>query len=213
MLRMITNRSPSTKLKPLPRAAQTNRSPSPAPLRGFPLPLWRGVNGIANNELITVSQTIVEQGLCALFSNKKQGYLLPSPTGRGWGVGLLYIYAILRAFSETHQITVWKHGFQVVKPRVSGRETKGFRVWNQGFCKWGVSLLKSVRKRNDIGSDCYNINKYFVKRCKIPFLHIYTAFVYLYRFCIFMQVLRTFAVLVFYLFLPFYFFCHVETKT
>ena len=129
------------------------------------------------------------------------------------GVGLLYIYAILRAFSETHQITVWKHGFQVVKTRVSGRETKGFRVWNQGFCKWGVSLLKSVRKRNNIGSDCYIINKYFVKRCKIPFLHIYTAFVYLCRFCIFMQVLRTFAVLVFYLFLPFYFFCHVETKT
>ena len=107
------------------------------------------MNGIANNELITVSQTIVEQGLCALFSNKKQEYLLPSPTGRGWGVGLLvsvpcsptrskgihsplqrggvgggavglralfyrevtgvgllYIYAILRAFSETHQITV-----------------------------------------------------------------------------------------------------------
>ena len=27
----------------------TNRSPSPAPLRGFPLPLWRGVNGIANH--------------------------------------------------------------------------------------------------------------------------------------------------------------------
>ena len=49
MLRMITNRSPSPKLKPLPRAAQTNRSPSPAPLRGFPLPLWRGVNGIANH--------------------------------------------------------------------------------------------------------------------------------------------------------------------
>ena len=66
----------------------TNRSPSPAPLRGFPLPLWRGVNGIANNELITVSQTIVEQGLRAPSSNKKQGYLLPSPTGRGWGVGL-----------------------------------------------------------------------------------------------------------------------------
>ena len=43
MLRMITNRSPS----PLERIA--NRSPSPAPLRGFPLPLWRGVNGIANH--------------------------------------------------------------------------------------------------------------------------------------------------------------------
>ena len=42
MLRMITNRSPSP--------AQTNRSPSPAPRkRGFPLPLWRGVNGIANH--------------------------------------------------------------------------------------------------------------------------------------------------------------------
>ena len=83
MLQIITNRSPSPRLKPLPRAAQTNRSPSPAPLRGFPLPLWRalqteappprrlrgfplplwrGVNGIANNELITVSQTIVGRG-------------------------------------------------------------------------------------------------------------------------------------------------------
>ena len=40
MLRMITNRSPSTKLKPLPRAAQTNRSPSPAPRKqtGAPPP-------------------------------------------------------------------------------------------------------------------------------------------------------------------------------
>ena len=53
MLRMITNRSPS----PAPRK-QTG-APPPRRLRGFPLPLWRGVNGIANNELITVSQTIV----------------------------------------------------------------------------------------------------------------------------------------------------------
>ena len=55
MLRMITNRSPSPKLKPLPRAAQTNRSPSPAPLRGFPLPLWRGVNSLANYSRTVVS--------------------------------------------------------------------------------------------------------------------------------------------------------------
>ena len=49
MLQMITNRSPSPKLKPLPRAAQTNRSPSPAPLRGFPLPflLWQATKGRA----------------------------------------------------------------------------------------------------------------------------------------------------------------------
>ena len=42
MLRMITNRSPSPKLKPLPRAAQTNRSPSPAPLTRLPPPLMEG---------------------------------------------------------------------------------------------------------------------------------------------------------------------------
>ena len=28
--------------------------------------------------------------LCALFSNKMQGYLLPSPTGRGWGWGFMF---------------------------------------------------------------------------------------------------------------------------
>ena len=53
MLRMITNRSPSLKLKPLPRAAQArlspplmegiaNRSPSPAPLARLPPPLMEG---------------------------------------------------------------------------------------------------------------------------------------------------------------------------
>ena len=97
MLQMITNRSPS----PAPRK-QTG-APPPRRLRGFPLPLWRGVNGIANNELITVSQTIVEQGLCALFSNKKQGYLLPSPTGRGWGVGLIVEQGLRALFSNKKQ--------------------------------------------------------------------------------------------------------------
>ena len=43
MLQMITNRSPS----PAPRK-QTGATP-PRRLRGFPLPLWRGVNGIANH--------------------------------------------------------------------------------------------------------------------------------------------------------------------
>ncbi len=43
MLQMITNRSPS----PAPRK-QTG-APPPRRLRGFPLPLWRGVNGIANH--------------------------------------------------------------------------------------------------------------------------------------------------------------------
>ena len=52
MLRMITNRSPS----PAPRK-QTGATP-PRRLRGFPLPLWRGVNGIANNELITTLLTM-----------------------------------------------------------------------------------------------------------------------------------------------------------
>ena len=41
--------------------------------------------------------TIVEQGLCALFSStqylfssKKWGYSLPSPAGRGWGWGCIF---------------------------------------------------------------------------------------------------------------------------
>ena len=109
MLQMITNRSPSPKLKPLPRAAQArlspplmegiaNRSPSPAPrTRGFPLPLWRGVNGIANHSR-TGSPCPVLQQEARVFT--------PLSNGEGLGVGLLYIYAILRAFSETHQITV-----------------------------------------------------------------------------------------------------------
>ena len=134
MLRMITNRSPSPKLKPLPRAAQTNRSPSPAPLRGFPLPLWRGVNGIANHSRTGSPCPVLQQearvftplsdgeglGVGLLVSvpcspTRSEGIHSPlqrggvgggalSPTGTG--VGLLYIYAILRAFSETHQITV-----------------------------------------------------------------------------------------------------------
>ena len=63
------------------------RGPSPAPLaRGFPLPLWRGVNGLANNGLITVLQTIVgrwsprpvlQHPICL------QDYSLPSPYGEG----------------------------------------------------------------------------------------------------------------------------------
>ena len=79
MLRMITNRSPSPKLKPLPRAAQTNRSPSPAPLRGFPLPLWRGVNGIANHSR-TGSPCPVLQQEARVFT--------PLSNGEGMGVGL-----------------------------------------------------------------------------------------------------------------------------
>ena len=85
MLRMITNRSHSPKLKPLPRAAQTNRSPSPAPLRGFPLPLWRGVNGIANHSR-TGSPCPVLQQEARVFT--------PLSDGEGTGVGLLYIYAV-----------------------------------------------------------------------------------------------------------------------
>ena len=92
----------------------TNRSPSPAPLRGFPLPLWRGVNGIANNELITVSQTIVGRWPPCPVLQQEARVFTPLSDGEGLGVGLLggagvgllYIYAILRAFSETHQITV-----------------------------------------------------------------------------------------------------------
>ena len=43
MLRMITNRSPSTKLKPLPRAAQTNKQePLPRAATRLPPPLMEG---------------------------------------------------------------------------------------------------------------------------------------------------------------------------
>ena len=109
MLRMITNRSPSPKLKPLPRAAQTNRSPSPAPLRGFPLPLWRGVNGIANHSRTGSPCPVLQQEarvFTPLSNGEGMGVGLLVSNGEGMGVGLLYIYAILRAFSETHQITV-----------------------------------------------------------------------------------------------------------
>ena len=47
------------------------------------------------------------------------------------------------AVSETHQFTLWKHGFHVLKPRVSQPKTHAFTPWNQGFCKRKVSTLKS----------------------------------------------------------------------
>ena len=42
-------RGPSTKQKPLPRATLA---------RGFPLPLWRGVNSLANHRVITKLRTM-----------------------------------------------------------------------------------------------------------------------------------------------------------
>ncbi len=39
--------------------APPTEAPPPRRLRGFPLPLWRGVNGLANDGLITTLQTIV----------------------------------------------------------------------------------------------------------------------------------------------------------
>ena len=50
-------KAPPPKQKRLPQA----EAPPPRRLRGFPLPLWRGVNGLANYELITTLQTIVGQ--------------------------------------------------------------------------------------------------------------------------------------------------------
>ena len=41
------------------KAPPQAEAPPPRRLRGFPLPLWRGVTGFTNNGLITVSQTIV----------------------------------------------------------------------------------------------------------------------------------------------------------
>ena len=48
-------KAPPPKQKRLPQA----EAPPPRRLRGFPLPLWRGVNGLANYGLITTLQTIV----------------------------------------------------------------------------------------------------------------------------------------------------------
>ena len=53
----------------------------------------------------------------------------PLSDGEGLGVGpFLHKYTEMKSCRERHQITIWKHGFQAAKPRVSGRETKGFRV-------------------------------------------------------------------------------------
>ena len=48
-------KAPPPKQKRLPQA----EAPPPRRLRGFPLPLWRGVNGRANDGLLTTLQTIV----------------------------------------------------------------------------------------------------------------------------------------------------------
>ena len=107
---------------------------------------WRYKVTYYNNELITVSQTIVgrwppchvlQQSKWVISGRMGHGdhhptlicipnneanhsrtgspcpvlqqearVFTPLSNGEGMGVGLLYIYAILRAFSETHQITV-----------------------------------------------------------------------------------------------------------
>ena len=91
----------------------------------------------------------------------------PLSDGEGLGVGpFLHKYTEMKLRCERHQITIWKHGFQAAKPRVSGRETKGFRVWNPWFCKWEVSTFKSERKEDENRGDCYYFNKCFVKICK-----------------------------------------------
>ena len=94
-----------------------------------------------------------------------------SRASRGAGEGLLlepflHKYTEMTSCCKRHQITIWKHGFQAAKPRVSGRETKGFRVWNPWFCKWEVSTFKSERKEDENRGDCYYFNKCFVKICK-----------------------------------------------
>ena len=83
-------------------------------------------------------------GLRAPSSSKKQGYSLPSPTGRGWGwgcsqrglgVGLPFCIFMqyrkrflkpIKLHSESLGFRLRNQGFQGVKPRVSGPKTKGF---------------------------------------------------------------------------------------
>ena len=97
-------RSPSPKLKPRTQAEAPNPwSPSPAPRkRGFPLPLWRGVNGLANYRLITASQTIItlSQTIITLSQTivgrwppcpvlqQEARVFTPLSNGEGLGVGL-----------------------------------------------------------------------------------------------------------------------------
>ena len=49
--------------------APPTEAPPPRRLRGFPLPLWRGVNGLANDGLITTLQTIVGRWFALSFLN------------------------------------------------------------------------------------------------------------------------------------------------
>ena len=101
------------------------------------------------------------------FFNTLKPHPQPLPVGEGLGVGpFLHKYTEMKLRCERHQITIWKHGFQAAKPRVLGRETKGFRVWNPWFCKWEVSTFKSERKEDENRGDCYYFNKCFVKICK-----------------------------------------------
>ena len=55
----------------------------------------------------------------------------------------IHFWGCMGAVSETHEITLWKHWFHVVKPRVSQPKTHGFTTWNPWFCQWKVSTLKS----------------------------------------------------------------------
>ena len=97
---------------------------------------------------------------------RKPHTVFPSPK--------LHKYTVLKSRSKTHRITIWKPCFQVVKPRVSEAELKGFTAWNQGFLISGVSLLKSESKHCEILTNRNLFHKCFIKICKRASLHIYS---------------------------------------
>ena len=106
---------------------------------GGAVDLGAGGRGTETTVLLRFARlTIVKQGLRALFSSKKRGYLLPSPTGRGKppnggaGEGLL-----IWGSEHWHEVVLYIYSFSciniqyeewVVKPIKLQSESMGFRL-------------------------------------------------------------------------------------
>ena len=118
------------------------KSPSPAPLTRLSPPRGRG-EWIALQTIVGRWSPcpVLQQAASSIFQRNEPFY-----NKNIFWFSFLHIYARWGACWDTHQITVWKPWFRILKPRLLAYETLGFRAWNPCFLKSIVSIKFSVSK-------------------------------------------------------------------